>query len=110
MLYRFKSWADKYGPIFSLKIGQSTMVVLSDPEAVRHLFYRKSALFADRPIDEQWIRATDNELMVMMPHGPIWKAMRKITAQTLSAKYLDGALAKVQEAEYAKSKQWMTKL
>jgi cytochrome P450 len=84
------------------------MVGLSDPEAVRHLFYRKSALFADRPIDEQWIRATDNEMMVMMPHGPIWKSLRKISAQTLSAKYLDGALAKVQEAEYAESEQWTT--
>lgn len=83
------------------------MIVLNDPKAVHELFHKKGALLADRPMDDQWIRATNGDMMAMMPYSPVWRAVRKIAAQMLTAKNLDGQFAEIQEAEYEKLKKLM---
>ncbi|KAF2851961.1 cytochrome P450 oxidoreductase-like protein [Plenodomus tracheiphilus IPT5] len=99
---KFKEWSDRYGPIVSLKVGVSTMVILNDPRAVHELINKKSACYADRPADEQWDLTAQNEHIALMHSGPEWRAIRKIMAQTFSAKNLDGKLARIQEAEMSR--------
>lgn len=42
-------WAKEYGPIFSLKLGSQTMVVLTGAAEVKELLDRRSASTSDRP-------------------------------------------------------------
>ncbi|KAF2828283.1 cytochrome P450 oxidoreductase-like protein [Ophiobolus disseminans] len=104
---KLKEWSDRYGPVYSLKIGSTTMVVLNEPRAVHQLMTKKGALYVDRPVDEQWKLATDGESFFLAHAGPIWRTMRKIAGQALSSKVLDGKLAEIQEAEM---NQWMLDL
>ncbi|KAF7303882.1 putative cytochrome P450 [Mycena indigotica] len=47
--YKFTEWARKYGGIYSLKLGPGTVVVLTDPAAVKELMDKRSSSTADRP-------------------------------------------------------------
>ncbi|KAF2827089.1 cytochrome P450 oxidoreductase-like protein [Ophiobolus disseminans] len=96
---KFKEWSDQYGAVFSIKIGESTVVVLNDPRAVHQLINKRGALFADRPEEEQWDLATNKEAFGIMHSDPIWRAIRKIVTQILSPKNLDGTWNNIQEAE-----------
>lgn len=96
---KFKEWSDQYGPVFSLKVGASTMIVLNDPRAVHELLNKKGALYVDRPNDEQWDLTGRHEIFVLMHAGDEWKAIRKIMTQLFTPKNLDGKLVQLQESE-----------
>ncbi|OBR05399.1 Cytochrome P450 2D18 [Colletotrichum higginsianum IMI 349063] len=98
---KVKEWSEQYGSVFSLKIGQSTMVVLNDRKAIYELLVSKGAYYNDRPPDEQFQLTTQNENIAAMHEGPKWKAERKIVAQHFSPNNLDTTLKTVQEAEVA---------
>lgn len=99
MYTKLKEWADQYGSIYSLKVGQSTMVVLNDRHAVHELLTSKGAYYNDRPVDQQYDLAMRQENTALMHDGPVWRAERKIAATYFSPKNLDGALRGVQESE-----------
>ncbi|KAK7441119.1 cytochrome P450 2D18 [Colletotrichum acutatum] len=99
MYTKLKEWADQYGSIYSLKVGQSTMVVLNDRHAVHELLTSKGAYYNDRPVDQQYDLAMRQENTSLMHDGPVWRAERKIAATYFSPKNLDGALRGVQESE-----------
>lgn len=42
-------WAKEYGPIFSLKLGSKTMVVITGAAEAKELLDRRSATTSDRP-------------------------------------------------------------
>ncbi|KAI0401615.1 cytochrome P450 2D18 [Xylaria palmicola] len=46
---KYTSWAKTYGSIFSLKVGQWTMVVLSSASNASRLLEQRSSLYSDRP-------------------------------------------------------------
>ncbi|KAK2007388.1 cytochrome P450 2D18 [Colletotrichum eremochloae] len=98
---KLKEWGDHYGPIFSIKVGKSTMIVLNDRRAVHELLVSKGAYFNDRASDEQSRLALGGENIAMMPDNAMWKEQRKIVAQFFSPKNLDTSLKSVQEAEVA---------
>jgi hypothetical protein len=97
---RFTELSKKYGSIFSLKIGKSTMIILNDPRAVYELIHKKSALYLDRPYDEHWDLAYRNESIALMHSDVKYKAMRKIVQQLVSPKNLDTSFSGIQEAEW----------
>ncbi|KXH40283.1 cytochrome P450 2D18 [Colletotrichum salicis] len=99
MYSKFREWANQYGSIYSLKVGQSTMIVLNDRHAVHELLTSKGAYYNDRPIDQQYDLAMRQENTALMHDGPKWRAQRKIAATYFSPKNLDGALREVQESE-----------
>jgi cytochrome P450 len=68
----------------NFSVGQSIIVILNDPRAVHLLLNKKSALFADRPVDEQWARVAGHEMMALTANGPLWRTFRKVSAQVLS--------------------------
>ena len=49
MWFRLTEWSKVYGPIFSLKLGDKTMVVVNDSSTVRELLDKRSNISSDRP-------------------------------------------------------------
>jgi hypothetical protein len=96
---RIKELSDRYGSVFSLKVGKSAIIVLNDPQAIFELIHKKDALFVDRPQDEQWDRAYRNELLSLMHSDDAYKAMRKIVQQLLTPKNLDTTFLDFQDIE-----------
>ncbi|TDZ19400.1 Cytochrome P450 monooxygenase patI [Colletotrichum orbiculare MAFF 240422] len=96
---QLKTWAEQYGSVYSLKVGQSTMVVLNDRRAVHELLVKQGAYYNDRPVDAQAAVAARHENTALMHEGPMRRAERKIAATYFAPKNLDGVLRPVQEAE-----------
>lgn len=46
---KYTDWAKTYGAIFSLKVGQMTMVVLNTASNATRLLDQRSSLYSDRP-------------------------------------------------------------
>ncbi|KAK2025657.1 cytochrome P450 [Colletotrichum zoysiae] len=99
---KLKEWSDQYGPVYSLKIGRSTMIVLNDRRAVHELLSQKGAWYNDRPTDQQLVVATREENIALMHESPKWRAERKIASSFFSPKRLDSDMRPVQEAEVAR--------
>jgi cytochrome P450 len=97
--YRFKDWSEQYGPVFSLKIGKGTMIVLNSRRAVHDLIDKRSAIYSSRPQDEQFRMALKGENIANMDADASWRAQRKITARFFAPIKLDGDLARISEAE-----------
>ncbi|KAJ4360291.1 uncharacterized protein N0V89_000852 [Didymosphaeria variabile] len=95
---RLKEWADKYGSIYSLKIGAATLILLNDKRTVHNLLDKRSAIYSDRPKDQQMITAL-KENFAFFDASPAWRATRKIAAHFMSPKNLDETIMAVQEAE-----------
>ncbi|KAL1598728.1 hypothetical protein SLS60_007869 [Paraconiothyrium brasiliense] len=95
---RFKEWADKYGSIYSLKIGAGTLILLNDKRTVHHLLDKRSAIYSDRPKDQQMMTAL-KENFAFFDANPAWRAARKVAAHFLSPNNLDATVMAVQEAE-----------
>lgn len=50
---QFQKWAREYGPIYSLVLGNKTMIVLSSDTAIKDLIDKRSAIYSSRP--DLWI-------------------------------------------------------
>jgi cytochrome P450 len=96
---RLKEWSDKYGSVFSLKIGRGTLIVLNDRRAVHDLIDKRSAIYSDRPMDEQ-VETALSDNFAFLPANHVWRAQRKIASQLLAPKSLDDKVAPIQEAEW----------
>ncbi|GME65473.1 cytochrome p450 [Neofusicoccum parvum] len=95
------AWGEKYGSVFSLKLGPGTMIVLNDRKAVHELLDKRSALYSDRPKDYMAKLVTNLDNMAHMHNDHIWRAQRKVAAHNLSPRLLDANVAPLQEAEMA---------
>lgn len=45
---QFQKWAEEYGPIYSLILGNKTLIVLSSDEAVTDLLDKRSGIYSHR--------------------------------------------------------------
>nr|GMD43527.1 cytochrome P450 CYP82D47-like [Ipomoea batatas] len=78
------SLADKYGPIFRMRLGAQQVVVVSDAKTAQECFTVKDKKLATRP------RALASEIMAynytmlgIAPYGTYWREMRKIVVLEL---------------------------
>ena len=46
---QFKKWADEYGSIYSLILGNSVLIVLSSDVAIKDLLDKRSNIYSSRP-------------------------------------------------------------
>jgi cytochrome P450 len=100
LISRFKDWSLQYGPVFSLKIGKGTMVVLNSRKAVYDLVDKRSAIYSARPHDEQYHIALKGENIANMDTDARWRSQKKVTARFFAPSKLDnGELAIVSDAE-----------
>ncbi|KAF5468354.1 hypothetical protein F2P56_012512 [Juglans regia] len=72
--------ADKYGPIFTIRLGVHKTIVVSNSEIAKECFTSKDKTFANRP------KAMVSELMgynyatfALSPYGSYWRQVRRIT-------------------------------
>ncbi|PKI36146.1 hypothetical protein CRG98_043445 [Punica granatum] len=83
--------ADKYGPIFTVKLGSHRALVVSSWEVARECFTVHDKVFSTRPI----IAATrlmgyNCAMFGFAPYGPYWREMRRIVmVELLSNAQLD---------------------
>jgi cytochrome P450 len=47
--HQFKKWADEYGPVYSLVLGWSVMIVLTSDQAIKDLLDKRSNIYSSRP-------------------------------------------------------------
>ncbi|KGN52206.1 cytochrome P450 77A3 [Cucumis sativus] len=68
-----------YGSIFTLKMGPTKMVVVSDSNFVHEALIKKGAIFADRPRENPTrIIFSSNKFSVNAAvYGPIWRSLRR---------------------------------
>lgn len=64
--HQFKKWAEEYGPIYSLVLGSSTMIILSSRQAVKDLLDRRSNIYSSRPSLYIGRMISQNERMLTM--------------------------------------------
>ncbi|KAJ1424814.1 Cytochrome P450, partial [Sesbania bispinosa] len=78
------SLADKYGPIFTIRIGVHTAVVVNTWELAKECFTTLDAIVSSRPkFTAAKILGHDYASFAFTPYGDFWRLMRKITASDL---------------------------
>ncbi|XVF59522.1 hypothetical protein PTKIN_Ptkin07bG0282700 [Pterospermum kingtungense] len=92
--------ADKYGPVFSLKLGSHTVLVLSSWEMVKECFTVHDKVFSDRAI----IAASkhlgyDFAMFGFTPCGSYWREMRKIAIIELLSNHRSDLLKHIRASE-----------
>ncbi|WMV27527.1 hypothetical protein MTR67_020912 [Solanum verrucosum] len=80
--------AEKYGPIFRLKLGVNEVVIVSDHKIVKECFTTNDRAFATRP------KSIGSEILgynyAMFGLGPYWREIRKIvTIEFFSARRIE---------------------
>ncbi|NWU92895.1 CP2K1 protein, partial [Upupa epops] len=74
--------AKKYGPVFSVQLGQRKIVVISGYETVKEALVNQADAFAERPKIPVFEDLTKGNGIVFA-HGENWKVMRRFTLTTL---------------------------
>ncbi|XP_010531288.1 PREDICTED: isoflavone 2'-hydroxylase-like [Tarenaya hassleriana] len=77
----FRSLSERYGPIFSLRVGSRLIVVVSSPSLVQECFGPNDTVLANRPrfLNSKHV-AYDNTTVGTAPYGPHWRNLRRISA------------------------------
>ncbi|KAH6810248.1 hypothetical protein C2S51_024010 [Perilla frutescens var. frutescens] len=83
--------AEKYGPVFTVKLGSQENMVVSSWETAKECFTTLDKVFADRPnLTATRLLAYDGAMFGLAPYGPYWRQMRKIaTLELLSHRRIE---------------------
>ncbi|KAK4840986.1 hypothetical protein QYF36_022999 [Acer negundo] len=83
--------ADKYGPVFTIRLGSHRVLVLNSWEAARDCFTVHDKVFSNRPsIAAFKLLGYDYAMFGFAPYSTYWREMRKIaTVQLLSNNRID---------------------
>ncbi|KAH7128216.1 cytochrome P450 [Dendryphion nanum] len=76
--HQFKKWADEYGPIYSLIMGPSSvMIVLTSDTAIKDLLDKRSSIYSSR--QEMYIGQllSGGHRMLLMQYGDTWRMIRR---------------------------------
>ncbi|MED6122803.1 hypothetical protein PIB30_043318, partial [Stylosanthes scabra] len=71
--------ADKYGPLFTIKLGSRKVVVLSNSELAKECFTKNDSSISSRPNFVSFeILGYNRAMFVFAPYGSYWRELRKI--------------------------------
>lgn len=73
----YQKWAKEYGPIFSLKLGQQTLIVLASGEMIKKVVDKRSANYSDRQkpyIGELY----EDTHVIFRGHDDMWRLDRRL--------------------------------
>lgn len=75
----------KYGPIFTLKMGTRTMIILSDAKLVHEALIERGAVFATRPRENptRTIFSCNKFTVNASIYGPLWRSLRRNMVQNM---------------------------
>ncbi|OQN96160.1 hypothetical protein B0A48_18075 [Cryoendolithus antarcticus] len=97
--FMFTQWAQKYGEIYTLKIGSATACVLTSPRLVKQLLDKKSAIYASRPVSYVANLISGGDHILLMQYGDQWRATRKLLHGCLREGVVEKEYGALQEAE-----------
>ncbi|CAH9087598.1 unnamed protein product [Cuscuta europaea] len=91
--------ADKYGPVFRLRLGAREVVVVSDSQTAKECFTVNDAALAGRPKSISTEHLGSNYAsFALAPPGQLWREVRKVVVlELLSSRRLD-ALRRVRQS------------
>ncbi|KAL2241181.1 UNVERIFIED_CONTAM: cytochrome, partial [Sesamum indicum] len=76
--------ADKYGPIFSIRLGVHSALIVSSWEITKECFTTNDMIFCDRPRTAAIQHMSyDFAMFGLGKYGPYWRELRKISVQKL---------------------------
>ncbi|KAL7603834.1 hypothetical protein Lser_V15G18855 [Lactuca serriola] len=83
--------ADKYGPIFTMKLGVHNVLVVSNAEMAKECFTTNDKVFASRPKSMAVEHMGYNyAILALAPYGDYWRQVRKImTLEVLSQRRVE---------------------
>lgn len=83
--------ADKYGPLFTIKIGSARTLVFSNWEVAKECFTTHDLVVASRPMLVAVEHLSYNQAMLgFAPYGPYWGELRKfVTLEFLSNRRIE---------------------
>lgn len=88
---KFAELADKYGPVFKIRLGNQQAVVISNWEAVKECFTTYDKALGNRPASSAGVYLGYNYAAFgFAPYGPFWREMRKLVLlEVLSSRRLE---------------------
>ncbi|GLT45182.1 hypothetical protein SLA2020_190340 [Shorea laevis] len=84
-----------YGPIFKLRLGSKTCIIVNSPELAKVILKDQDAIFANRDIPASALEVTYGGVdIAWSPNGPHWQKLRKIfVREMMSNASLDACYA-----------------
>ncbi|GKV27761.1 hypothetical protein SLEP1_g36897 [Rubroshorea leprosula] len=90
---------DRYGPIFTIKLGVHKALVVSDSKTAKECFTTNDKVFANRPnLIALESMSYNNAMFGFAPYGPYWRHVRKIATLELLSGHRLKKLKHVQES------------
>uniref|UniRef100_A0A803NWT0 Cytochrome P450 n=1 Tax=Cannabis sativa TaxID=3483 RepID=A0A803NWT0_CANSA len=76
---------DKYGSIFTLKMGTRTLIIITDPKLIHEALIENGAVFSTRPRDNPTknIFSMNKFTVNAAVYGPIWRSLRRNMVQNM---------------------------
>jgi hypothetical protein len=86
MIHRLAELGAEYGPVFSLKLGPDTMIVLNSRRAVYELVDKKGHVYSDRPGNyvAELVMRGENIAFMSVTGNNLWKDQRRFTSHNLA--------------------------
>jgi cytochrome P450 len=98
----FTRWSLVYGPIYTIWMARTPILIISDPSIAASLLVNRSAKYSSRPRAVVFSEIySQQSSIVMLPYGPAWSIRRKLLHHALKGVSLT-AFQPVQEAEASK--------
>ncbi|CAK7339460.1 unnamed protein product [Dovyalis caffra] len=107
--------ADKYGPVFTIKLGSHEVLVVNSWEMARDCFTVHDRAFSTRPsVAASKLLGYDLAMFGFAPYGPYWREMRKITTIELLSSHRIDMLRHIRASEVEAAirdlhKMWVSK-
>lgn len=82
---QFQQWHKTYGPLFTVRAGQMTLVILGNHKVARELLGRRSLIYSSRPrlvVAQECLAKGFGS--ALLPYGPAWKHNHKMQMSLLS--------------------------
>ncbi|CAA3029434.1 cytochrome P450 81D11-like [Olea europaea subsp. europaea] len=90
--------SSRYGPIFSIRLGCRSFVVVSSPSAIEECFTKNDIVFANRPRCMAGDLLTYNYVtLAWSPYGHFWRILRRLTVVELFSSHSLQKSAKIRE-------------
>ncbi|CAO3700530.1 hypothetical protein CU097_006965 [Rhizopus azygosporus] len=88
---QFKKWHEETGPIYKVRMGKQTWVMISDPYLAHEIFVKNGANTSSRPYHRfnSDIYARNSRGVVFTQYTPEWKNNRKMAASLLAPASVD---------------------
>lgn len=78
-MYVVRDLREKYGPIFTMKMGERTLIIITSDDLIHEALVQKGPLFASRPADSptRLLFSVGKCTVNSAEYGPLWRVLRR---------------------------------